>query len=133
MSLIQPRNVIFDKKLFKSKLIELINQDVHLLLWEEKISYARSVLVELDKEHAFEKSNKGESWEDNELRLILQTEPTAENILRLAKAFKRGYGSIEQIYRWAAEDQKCIDQKRPDDKFIKQIKRIASEVGWRAT
>ena len=51
----------------------------------------------------------------------------------LAKAFRRGYGSIEQIFRWAAEDEKIINEKRPDDKFIKQIKKIAKEVGWRAT
>lgn len=51
----------------------------------------------------------------------------------LAKAVKRGYGGVEQIYRWAAEDETTIRQKRPDDKFIGQIKRVAKQVGWRAT
>jgi len=110
-----------------------MKQDIHLLDWDQKLLYTKEILVELDKEHAHEQSNKGNPWADNELRLVLQMEPTIENIMRLAKAFKRGYGSIEQIYRWAAEDQKCIDEKHPEDKFIKQIKRIASEVGWRAT
>lgn len=125
--------MIIDKKLFKSKFTELINQEVHSLDWEQKVLYARQILVEVSKEHLSEPLNKGEPWSDDELRLILQMEPTTENILRLAKAFRRGYGSIEQIYRWAAEDQKSIDEKRPQDSFIKQIKRIASEVGWRAT
>lgn len=124
---------MIDKKLFKSKLTELLNQDVHPFTWEEKLSYVRKILVEIDKSHPYQESNKGNPWRDDELRLILQMEPTEENIMRLAKAFQRGYGSIEQIYRWAAEDQKTIDQKRPDDKFVKQIKRIAKEVRWRAT
>lgn len=124
---------MIDKNLFKSKLMELFRQDVHPFTWEEKLSYVRKILVEIDKKHPYEQSNKGDSWSDDELRLILQMEPTRENIVRLAKAFKRGYGSIEQIYRWAAEDQKTINKKRLNDTFIKQIKRIATEVGWRAT
>jgi hypothetical protein len=39
----------------------------------------------------------------------------------------RGYGSIEQIFRWAAEDQSAVEEKRPDDSFIRQIKRIAKK------
>ena len=103
---------------------------VGLNSWEEKISYIRELLVKFDKKYEHEKINKGKSWSDDELRLILQLSPTQENIVKLARAFKRGYGSIEQIYRWAAEDEKTIQQKRPGDSFIKQIKRIAKEVGW---
>ena len=127
------QETIIDKKFFKEKLEEIINQEVHQLTWEEKLSYVRQILVELDKEHVSEPLNKRNPWHDDELRLILQMDPTTENIMRLAKAFKRGYGSIEQIYRWAAEDQKSNDVKRPNDSFVKQIKRIASEVGRRAT
>ncbi len=104
-----------------------------LCSWEEKISYIRKVLVELDKEHGHNELNKGKPWSDDELRLILQLPPTKENFIKLSRAFKRGYGSIEQIYRWAAEDRNSIKKKRPNDSFIQQIKRIAKEIGWRAT
>ena len=122
------------KKDLKEKIGKLLEEDISgLSTWEEKISYTRQVLVELDRERGYDESNRGKSWTDDELRLILQLSPTKENIVKLARAFKRGYGSIEQIYRWAAEDKKTIQQKRPNDAFIQQIKRIATEVGWRAT
>ena len=122
------------KKDLRERIGQLLEENISgLSTWEEKISYVRQVLVELDKEHGYDESNKGKSWTDDELRLILQLPPTKENIMKLARAFKRGYGSIEQIYRWAAEDKKTIQQKRPNDAFIQQIKRIATEVGWRAT
>lgn len=76
--------------------------------------------------------NKGESWSDDALRVILQEAPTHANIVRLARAFGRGVGSVEQIYRWAATPDKEVRRKRPDDAFISQIKKIAKEVGWEA-
>jgi predicted secreted protein len=122
------------KKELKEKIRELLSEDISgLSSWEEKILYFKQILVELDKDYEYDTSNKGKSWSDDELRLILQLAPTKENIIKLARAFKRGYGSIEQIYRWAAEDKKKIEEKRPNDAFIKQIKKIAKEVGWRAT
>ena len=93
----------------------------------------KQAINDLEREQEFDISNKGKPWTDDELRVILKVAPTKENALLFAKAFKRGFGSIEQIFRWAAEDQSAIDQKRPEDSFIKQIKRIAKEVGWRAT
>ena len=76
--------------------------------------------------------NRGKPWDDNALRVVLQLAPTHKNIVRLALAFGRGVGAIEQIYRWAAPPDKVVKQKRPDDAFIRQIKRIAKEVGWEA-
>jgi len=74
--------------------------------------------------------NKGESWTDDELRLILSDAPTRANCLKYARVFKRGLGSIEQIYRWAGTSLKDVGKKRPEDKFVKQIKSVAKEVGW---
>ena len=79
----------------------------------------------------YDQSNKRNPWTDDELKIVFQFAPTKANCLLLAKGFKRGYGSIEQIYRWAATSKKDIAQKRPDDAFVDQIKRIAKEVGWR--
>jgi len=123
-----------NKSEFKLALLSLLEQPVDGLSWDKKIAYARLVLVEADVDKSnWDQSQKGRPWTDAELRLVLQLPPTKENILRLARALHRGYGSIEQIYRWAATPQREVNKKRPGDKFIQQIKRIAKEVGWRAT
>lgn len=90
------------------------------------------VVVEYEKEIGWDEPNKGRSWTDAELKVILSDAPTQENCVKHAKAFGRGYGSLEQIYRWAATDSKEIKRLRPDDAFIAQIKRVAKEIGWRA-
>jgi len=122
-----------NKREFKEKLFALLSEDIATVSWADKVYIVRQAINDLEREQEFDTSNKGKPWTDDEIRIILKAAPTKENALLLAKAFKRGYGSIEQIFRWAAEDQASIDQKRPDDSFIKQIKRIAKEVGWRAT
>lgn len=90
------------------------------------------VMVEHEKAAGWDEPNKGTSWTDAELRVILSDPPTQENCVKHAKAFGRGYGSLEQIYRWAATDSNEIKRLRPDDAFVAQIKRIAKELGWRA-
>ena len=86
-----------------------------------------------EKNQKFDQSNKGKPWTDDELKVILSFAPTKENCLLLAKAFKRGYGSIEQIFRWATTDMKTIkNSERKDDSFVLQVKRIYKELGWRA-
>lgn len=86
-----------------------------------------------EKNQNFDQSNKGKPWTDDELKVILSFAPTKENCLLLAKAFKRGYGSIEQIFRWATTDMKTIkNSERKDDSFVLQVKRIYKELGWRA-
>ena len=67
-----------------------------------------------------------------DLRVVLSDAPTKENCLKHARGFGRGYGSIEQIYRWAASSEDAIAAKRPDDSFVKQIKRVSKQLGWRA-
>ncbi len=121
------------KKEFKDNLVHTLKQEVANLSWNEKISLAHKTILELDVESDYDQSNKGKPWADDELRLVLQMQPTKENMLQLAKAFKRGYGSIEQIYRWASADKQKIEETRSNDSFIHQIKRIAAEVGWRAS
>jgi hypothetical protein len=39
-------------------------------------------------------------WQFWQVEVVLTMSPTKENSIFLAHAFKRGYGSIEQIYRW---------------------------------
>ena len=89
-------------------------------------------LFEKAKIGEYEQSNKGNPWTDDELKVILSFAPTKNNCLLLAKAFKRGYGSIEQIFRWATTDSKRIEEAgRLEDAFVQQVKRIAKELGWR--
>ena len=67
------------------------------------------------------------------MRVVLSFAPTKENCLLLARAFKRGYGSIEQIFRWATTDLKNINNSEgKTDAFILQVKKIYKEMGWRA-
>jgi hypothetical protein len=90
------------------------------------------VLVDHEKEEGWDAPNRNSSWTDEQLRVILSDVPTQDNCVKHAKAFGRGYGSIEQIYRWAATDQKTIKKMgRDTDAFIVQVKRIAKELGWR--
>lgn len=82
------------------------------------------------KNENWSKINKGNSWTDEELMVILSDAPTKVNCTKYAQAFKRGTGSIEQIYRWAMTSRKEINEKRPGEKFVLQIKRISKKIGW---
>lgn len=69
---------------------------------------------------------------ENVIRLWVNYAPTKVNYcVKHAKAFGRGYGALEQIYRWAATSDPEIRRLRPNEKFIAQIKRIAKELVWR--
>ena len=113
----------------KSEFIE----ELESLEIENKEKLLKDYLFDKEKNEQYDQSNKGKPWSDDELKVILSFAPTKENCLLLAKAFKRGYGSIEQIFRWATTDLKTIkNSDRKDDSFILQVKRIYKEMGWRA-
>jgi hypothetical protein len=115
---------------FKTKVNEILQLEVEGLTWQGKVSLVRQCITDADQKMESDESNRYKPWTDDELRLILSTEPTYEKSLRLARAFKRGVGGIQQIYQWASTPQSVIKEKRPDDAFIKQIKRVAKEIGW---
>jgi len=87
---------------------------------------------EWEIERGWQETQKGKPWTDDELRIVLSDAPTKENCLKHARGFNRGYGAIEQIYRWAATPRTQIKRKRAADSFIAQIKRVAKQLGWRA-
>jgi hypothetical protein len=111
----------------------LLAQDVAGTSLDSKWSIVQQCWIDAQDSAGLEESNKGKPWTDEELRLVLQQAPTKENCMLIARAFRRGYGSIEQIFRWAASTGEEVTAKRPDDTFIQQIKRVARSVGWRAT
>jgi hypothetical protein len=119
-----------NKRRFKDSVDQLLDQDVDGLSWDQKLALIQQRIVNREKKRNVKAENKGKPWTDEELRL--RTAPTVENCMLLARTFRRGYGSIEQIFRWAAS-RSLIAKKRPDHSFVNQIKRIAEEVGWRAT
>lgn len=120
------------KSEFKDEVFKLLDSKVEGLDLNEKLNLVRAYLIEIEKDTEYEESNKGKEWSDDELRIVLSFSPTKANCLFLAKAFKRGYGSIEQIFRWASTSDKVISDKgRADDKFIQQVKRVSKEIGWR--
>lgn len=120
------------KQEYKARLLELFEREVEGISQSEKLALVRNTIVEYEKEVQWDESNKGKGWTDEELRVVFTFAPTKENCLNLAKAFNRGYGSIEQIFRWAATTDKSIaNSERKEDKFVNQIKRVAKEAGWR--
>lgn len=119
---------------FKDCLFSLMSADVEGLSYEEKMRLIEKYLTEyqIKNDDKRVKPNRGGSWTDEELRVVLSDAPTKSNCVKYAKIFGRGYGSIEQIYRWASTDDQTVKEKRPDDAFVLHVKTIAKELGWRA-
>lgn len=101
--------------------------------YDEKMMLVRSLLIEYEKENEDKRntSMKGEKWKDEELKVILSDAPTKENCMKYARLYKRGYGSIEQIYRWSTTAKTDLSEERKEDSFVLQIKRVAKELGLR--
>ena len=123
------------KSEFKQELINLYSQNVDGMDFGEKMRFIEAVRIDFyaskDNEKYRDCSQKGKPWTDEELYVILQDAPTKINCLKYAVLFKRGYGSIEQIYRWVATSDEEVARKRPDDVFIKQIKKVSKEIKLR--
>lgn len=121
---------------FKNKLQQLLLQDIEEMDYLEKMLFVEQVYVDYFSSKENEKyrdcSMKNKPWTEEELKIILLDAPTKANCLKYAMLFKRGYGSIEQIYRWSSTSDKEIKQKRPDDAFVKQIKKVSKEISLRA-
>ncbi|MGF3141222.1 hypothetical protein ACQV2S_00960 [Facklamia sp. P13064] len=121
------------KSEFKEELFKILDSEIEELTYEEKIDYICNLLIkfEIQNDNLRKTPNKGKSWTDEELKIILLDAPTRKNCLKYARIFKRGYGSIEQIYRWSTTATKDMTEERKEDSFIKQIKRVSKEIGLR--
>ena len=122
------------KQEFKQALFQLFDADIDSMAYEEKVQYIEKLVYDYqrDRDSLRQKPNNRKPWRDEELMLILNDAPTVANCVKYAKAFGRGYGSIEQKYRWAATPQKDIQGRRETDAFIEQIKRVSRLLGRRA-
>ena len=122
------------KQEFKQALYDVFDSPLDGMSHEEKCKFIEKIVFDYqrDCDDRRQKSNSRKPWKDEELAIILSDAPTVENCVKYARLFGRGYGSIEQIYRWAATSMKDIQSKREDDAFVKQVKRIAKELGRRA-
>lgn len=121
------------RKEFKKIFFEALDNDVDEMSYDEKMTLVHSLLVDYEKENESKRdtSNKGGKWTDEELKVILSDAPTKENCMKYAKLFKRGYGSVEQIYRWSTTAKADMSEERKEDSFVMQIKRVAKELGLR--
>ena len=121
------------KKEFKEKLFAALSCDIDNLSFDEKMNVVSNLLIEFEKENEDKRdiSKKGQKWADEELKIILSDAPTKANCVKYARIFKRGYGSIEQIYRWSTTAKIDMTDERKEDSFIIQIKRVAKELGLR--
>lgn len=118
---------------YKKRMFDLLGENIDYMGFDEKMNFVSNIIIEFEKENEYlrDTSNKGKSWKDEEIKIILTDSPTKYNCLKYAKIFKRGYGSIEQIYRWAKTPSKDMSDKFQNDSFIQQIKRVAKEIGFR--
>ncbi|MBF1044635.1 MAG: hypothetical protein HXL21_04540 [Peptostreptococcus sp.] len=121
------------KSEYKEQLFQLLRENIDDMNFSEKMNFVSNIIIDFEKENENQRdiSNKGKSWTDEELKIILTDAPSKYNCLKYAKIFKRGYGSIEQIYKWAMTTNKEVQEKRGNDTFIKQIKKVAKEIGLR--
>ena len=119
---------------YKALLFQSLDCEVDGLTYEERMQLSETYLVEyqIKQEDRRERPNRCKPWTDEELRVVLMDAPTKRNCIKYAKIFGRGYGSIEEIYRWASTDDKTVQEKRPNDVFMGRVKKIAKELGWRA-
>lgn len=120
------------KSEYKAYLREVFSREVEGLTLEEEITLIEKTVLQyqIACDSELPHPNKGNPWLDEELRIILRSVPTKENCLKYARLFGRSCESIELIYRWAATSEKDIQKRRENDIFVKQVKRIAKEVGW---
>ena len=121
------------KREYKEQLYKLFDMRVDGMSYLEKINYIENVLLEYQKDNEEQRdtSNRGEKWTDEQIKIILSDAPSKHNCMKYAILFKRGYGSIEQIYRWSTTQNQELSEKRKEDSFIQQIKRVAKELGLR--
>ena len=121
------------KREYKEKLYKMFDENIENMNFLEKMRFINKILLEYQKENEDKRdtSNKGEKWTDAELKIILSDAPTQQNCLKYAILFKRGYGSIEQIYRWSTTQDQKLSERRKEDSFIQQIKRVSKELGLR--
>lgn len=121
------------KREYKEALYKLFEQNVDGLNYLDKINLINNILLDYQKDNEDQRdtSNKGEKWTDEQLKIILSDAPSKQNCIKYAVLFKRGYGSIEQIYRWSTTPYQDLSERRKKDSFIQQIKRIAKELGLR--
>lgn len=121
------------RKEFKENLFAALDNDVDGISYDEKMILVHNLLVDYEKENEVKRdvTKKGEKWTDEELMIILADAPTKENCVKYARLFKRGYGSIEQIYRWSVTPKKDMSDERKEDSFVQQVKRVAKELGIR--
>lgn len=119
--------------IFKEKLFSLLNHNVGNMKFDEKMKYVGRKFIEFERsnENLRDISNSGNKWEDEELELILSNGATEANCLRFAKLFKRGYGSIELIHKWARTPNNMLSEEQKNNSFIKQIKKVARDIGFR--
>ncbi|OQC00468.1 MAG: hypothetical protein BWX78_01122 [Firmicutes bacterium ADurb.Bin099] len=121
------------KRDFKEALFQLLDISIEDMTFCEKMVFVEKLMIEYQRtnEDKRDTSMKGKKWTDEELKIILSDASSESNCLKYAKLFKRGYGSIEQIYRWSTTPITIMSDERKEDSFIIQIKKVSRELGLR--
>jgi hypothetical protein len=77
-------------------------------------------------------SNSGETFTDEEFALVFSFAPTEANSEILAKALKRSASSIRMIWKLAVKPQKDIDShpEWPSNSHVTRLRAAADTAGW---
>ena len=75
---------------YRNAIRALLNEQIADLSLDDKLSIVQQCAIDLQAASGFEEGNKGNSWTDEELRVVLQHAPMKENCILLARAYRRG-------------------------------------------
>jgi hypothetical protein len=76
------------------------------------------------------RARAGAPYADNELRLILQQQPTWPNVQLLADQLQRSENAIRLVYEIAQARRSHLNEGLLDTKTWKQIRRVARDMRW---
>ena len=76
--------IYMKKNDYKERMFDLLGRNIDDMGFDEKMNFVSNIIIEFEKEneHLRDTSNKGKSWKDEELKIILTDAPTKYNCLR---------------------------------------------------
>ncbi|EHO18249.1 hypothetical protein HMPREF9466_02206 [Fusobacterium necrophorum subsp. funduliforme 1_1_36S] len=79
--------IYMKKNDYKERMFDLLGGNIDDMGFDEKMNFVSNIIIEFEKEneHLRDTSNKGKSWKDEELKIILTDAPTKYNCLKYAK------------------------------------------------
>ena len=86
------------KNEYKKRVFDLLNTHIDHMEFDEKMIFVSNIIIEFEKENENlrDTSNKGKSWHDEELKIILTDAPTKFNCLNMQNFSKEVTGALNK-------------------------------------